>query len=120
MGTALVEAVKEGAEVLLTGQKDRAADQIGSVATLLRNSVQSIDEKNRGAVAECAEIAADEIDRFAEKLRHTSWSVLAAEAETFGRRWPIAFMASAIGAGFVAGRLLRSGSRSEQRRGAEE
>jgi hypothetical protein len=114
MGTALVDAVKETAGLLLTEQKDRAADQIGSVAALLRNSVESLDEKKRGPVAGCTEIAAEEIEQFAEKVRHTSWGVLAADAEAFGRRWPVAFMISAIGAGFVAGRLLMS---SESRSG---
>src|SRR5262249_44465116 len=103
IGAEFVGVIRERTGLLVTEQLCRAADEIEAVAEMLHNAVRSVDDKNRGAVTECAEAAALEVEQFADRVRHTSLSALAAEAEDFGRRWPLAFMASAIGAGFVAG-----------------
>jgi hypothetical protein len=75
---------------------------------MLRNAAQNIDQGNRGAISGYATEFAGEIDRFADRLRVSSWRVLAADIEDFGRRWPALFMASSAIAGFVVGRVLTS------------
>src|SRR6185369_6625449 len=60
-GTELVDAVREKTDSLLTEQKNYAADQIHAAASLLRNSVNALEPKDRGVVADYAEIAADSI-----------------------------------------------------------
>jgi len=121
IGAEFVAAVRERTGLLVTEQLSRAAAEIDTVAVVLRSAVRSVDEKNRGAIAECAEAAALEVEQFADRVRHTSPSTLAADVEDFGRRWPLAFMASAIGTGFIAGCLLmNSGSKPEGQNPGDE
>ena len=116
MGSQLMGAVRDQANSLLDEQRGRAADQIASMAGMVRNSVQSLDRDSAGAVCQYADDTARAIDDFADRLRTASWGELADEVEDFARRWPMVFMASAIASGFIAGRfLVSSGSR---RRGA--
>lgn len=106
IGTDLIDALGSRAEAIVSEQKNRAATEIASVAAMLRNATQRIDQGNRGAISDYADDAAREIDRFADRLRDSSWRVLAADAEEFARRWPALFMASSAAAGFFLGRLL--------------
>jgi hypothetical protein len=112
MGNQLIGAVRDSATSLMDDQRNRAADQIASIAGMVRNSVQSLDRQSAGTVCQYADDAASRIDNFAETLRTRSWGELAGDVEDFARRWPMAFMAAAMGAGFLAGRfLVASGTR---------
>ena len=112
MGNQLIGAVRDQATSLLDEQRGRAADQIASMAGMVRNSVQSLDRESASAVCQYADDAARAIDGFAQTLRTASWGEVAEEVEDFARRWPVVFMASAIATGFIAGRfLISSGSR---------
>jgi hypothetical protein len=106
IGTDLIDALGNRAEAIVNDQKSRAASEIASLAAMLRNATQCIDQGNRGAISDYADDAAREIDRFANRLRGSSWRVLAADVEEFARRWPALFMASSTAAGFLLGRLL--------------
>ena len=114
MGNQLIGAVRDQASSLLDEQRGRAADQIASVAGMVRNSVQSLDRESAGAICRYADDTAHAIDDFADRLRTASWGELADDVEGFARRWPMVFMASAIATGFIAGRFLIS-SESRQR-----
>jgi hypothetical protein len=112
VGNQLVGAVRDQATSLLDEQRSRAADQVASVAGMVRNAVQSLDRESAGAVCGYADDTARAIDDFADRLRTASWGELADDVEDFARRWPMVFMASAIATGFIAGRfLISSGSR---------
>ena len=106
IGSDLVDALGSRAEEIVTEQKSRAAGEIASLGAMVRNAAQCIDQGNRGAVSEYATEMADEIERFAARLRLSSWRVLAADLEDFARRWPGAFMASSAIAGFLLGRMV--------------
>lgn len=115
MGNQLIGAVRDQATSLVDEQRGRAADQIASMAGMVRNSVQSLDRESAGAICQYADDTARAIDNFADLLRTASWGELADEVEDFGRRWPMVFMASAIATGFIAGRfLISSGSRRHE------
>ena len=107
-GSDLVGAVCDNAVSMLDTQRGRAADQIAAVGEALRRSAQSFDSTSGIAVTDYADRAAERIEDFADTMRNRSWSDLAGDAEDFARRWPLAFAASAIGIGFVAGRFLLS------------
>jgi hypothetical protein len=77
---------------------------------MVRNAAQGVDHGNRGAVSDYATQMAGEIDRFADRLRVSSWRVLAADVEDFARRWPALFMVSSAVAGFVIGRVAMTAS----------
>jgi hypothetical protein len=82
---------------------------------MVRNSVQSLDRQSAGPICQYADDTARQIDSFAETLRSRSWGELASDVEDFARRWPVVFMASAIGAGALVGRfLVSSGTRVTQ------
>jgi hypothetical protein len=108
MGSELIGAARDSAASMLDMQRNRAADQISAVAQALRDSTESLDRNSAGAVVRYADQAARQISDFAEVVRSRSWSELADDAETFARRWPLAFMASAVGIGFIAGRFMLS------------
>jgi hypothetical protein len=107
-GSDLVGAVCDNAVAMLDTQRGRAADQIAAVGEALRRSAQSFDSASGTAVTDYADRAAERIEDFADTMRNRSWNDLAGDAEDFARRWPLAFAASAIGIGFVAGRFLLS------------
>jgi hypothetical protein len=115
MGNQLIGAVRDQATSLVDEQRGRAADQIASMAGMVRNSVQSLDRESAGAICEYADDTARAIDNFADRVRTASWGELADDVEDFGRRWPMVFMASAIATGFIAGRfLISSGARRHE------
>jgi hypothetical protein len=108
MGNEVIGAVQESTTSLIDERRRRAADQIGTVADMLRNSVKPLDRKSAGTIRQYAENTARQIDDLAETLRTRSLGELADDVEDFARRWPVVFMASAVAAGFVAGRFLVS------------
>lgn len=108
MGTELVGAVREGATSFFEEQRDRAASEIASLGEALRESARCFDKTGSTAISRYAEEAASEIDQFAQRLRNRSLGMMAEDVEDFARQWPVAFMAAAVGAGFLAGRFLIS------------
>lgn len=116
VGTELIGAVREGATSFFEEQRDRAASEISSVGEMLRRSARTLDQNRSTTIGRYAEDAADEITDFAERLRTRSLGMMAEDVEDFARQWPIAFMAAALGAGFLAGRfLISSASRPQPR-----
>ena len=114
IGTELAGAVRDSATSLFEEQRNRAADEIAALGKVLRQSARALDE-NGGAVARYADQAAQQVGDFASTLRTRSWNQLAGDVEDFGRRWPLAFIAAAVGVGFVAGRfLMASAARSPE------
>jgi len=108
-GADLVNAACDGANSLFEQQRNRAADEVASLGRALRGSAQSFEQSGQGggaAVARYAGQAAGSIDNFAETLRHRSAGEMAGDVENFARHWPLAFIASAVGLGFVASRFL--------------
>ena len=112
VGSELVGAVRDSAMSMLDNQRNRAADQIAAVGEALKRSAQSLEETGGDTMVRYADQAAQQITGFADTLRHRSWGELADDVEDFARRWPMAFMASAVGIGFLAGRFwMSSGER---------
>ena len=108
MGTELVGAVREGATSFFEEQRDRAASEIASFGEMLRRSAHTLDENRGTIIGRYAEDAADEITQFAARLRNRSLGMMAEDVEDFARQFPAAFMAAAVGVGFLAGRFLIS------------
>jgi len=111
LGGQLMNAARNGASNLYEEQRNRAADEISALGETLKNSAQSLDGTLGQAIAPYAETAAQRVGGFADTLRDRSLNQVAEDLERFARQWPMAFMAAAVGVGFVAGRfLLSSGS----------
>jgi hypothetical protein len=110
VGSELVGAARDSAVSLIDAQRGRAADQIIAVGDALRRSAESLQSSGAGALVQYTNQAADQICGFADTVRDRSWGELAGDLESFARRYPITFMASAMGIGFIAGRFLLSSS----------
>lgn len=114
VGTELIGAVREGATSFFEEQRDRAAKEIASLGEALRESAHCLDRTGSTAISRYADDAASEIEQFANRLRNRSLGMMADDVEDFARQWPTAFIAAAVGAGFLAGRfLISSASRSQ-------
>jgi hypothetical protein len=117
IGTELAGAVRDSATSLFEEQRNRAADEIAALGEALRQSARGLDQS--GSVARYADRAAQQVGDFATTLRQRSWNQLAGDVEDFGRRWPLVFIAAAVGVGFAAGRfLIASPVRSAEPAGA--
>ena len=110
VGSELVGAARDSAVSLIDAQRARAADQITSIGDALRRSAESFESTGAGGLVEYANQAADQVCGFADTLRDRSWDELAGDLESFARRYPMTFMASAMSIGFVLGRFLLSSS----------
>jgi hypothetical protein len=108
VGTELIGAVREGATSFFEEQRNRAASEIAALGDMLRQSARSLDQTKSTTIGRYAEDAASEISQFADRLRTRSFGMMADDVDAFARNWPAAFMAAAVGAGFLAGRFLIS------------
>lgn len=102
----------------LVGQgKERAAEQIDSVADALRSAAGTLREEDNALVAGYAESAADQIQRLTGYLHEREPGTMLRDLESFARRRPEVFIGGVALAGLIAGRFLKSsGDRDWQRR----
>ena len=107
-GTGLMDRVKSSAATQLGAQKDRATDGIGSVAQAVRQSSQQLRDQQHGTIAQYVEQAADQLERFATRLKDRDIGDLARDAQDLARRRPALFVGSAFALGLLSARFLKS------------
>jgi len=100
------EQVREAAESVLHEQQERIADVVHGFADALRQTADTLERDDQRTIARYADQAAEQIDRLGETMRSRRIADMLANAEGFARREPALFMAGAVAAGFVIGRLL--------------
>ena len=111
----MVDRVKDQAAAQLAGQKDRATDTLGSVATAIRQSSQPLRDNNQEMLANYVGKAADRLEQFSQQLRERDLNELMDEAKHFARRQPALFVGAAFAAGVLAMRFLKSSPDSPRR-----
>jgi hypothetical protein len=94
----------------LSNQKHDASQRLTPVQTALRETGQQLRKQGQGPVAEYADKAADQVERFAGYLRETEVDEILDEARGFARQRPALFLGSAVALGFLATRFLKSSS----------
>ncbi len=94
----------------LANQKHEAAQRMSPVQTALRETGQQLRKQGQGPVAEYADKAADQVERFSGYLRENDVDSLLNDARGFARRNPAVFLGSAAALGFLATRFLKSSS----------
>ena len=97
-----VEAVRGAAEDLVDAEKARLADLIHGVATALRHGGDELG----AVVAGHAGDVADRVDHLSDRMRERSWREIVADLEDGARRRPELFLACAVAAGFLLGRVI--------------
>ena len=109
-GTGIVDRVKESATAQLSTQKDRATDGLGTVASAVRQTTQSLRDQHHDTVAGYVEQAADQIERLSERLKNKDVSELLNDAQRLAQRKPALFVGGAFALGLVGARFLKSSS----------
>ena len=106
----LVGRVRERATAQLATQKDKATDGLGSVARAVRDTTQHLRTNQHETVAQYAEKAADQIERFSQRLKEKDVSELLNDAQQLARRQPALFIGGAFALGLLGARFLKSSS----------
>ena len=89
--------------------KDRAAEAMGGIGTIIRESAETIDDKVGKQYGDYARTAADTVDGFADKVDGQDIDALVEDARQFIRKSPAVAIGAAAAIGFVLARVIRSG-----------
>jgi len=103
-----VDQAKRQAKSTLDEQKSRTAEQLGGIAGALRQTGEQLQGQDNAMVAQYAQGAADQIERFSNYLQTADVSELWRETQNLARRQPELFVAGALAGGFLLARFLKS------------
>jgi len=109
-----VDRVRDKAAAQLSSQKDRATDGLGSVAQAVRQSTQQLRDQKHDTIAGYVEQAADQIEKFSQRLRDKDVGELLDDAQRLARRQPAVFIGSAFALGVIGARFLKSSSEDDR------
>ena len=104
----LVDRVRNAASAQVSTQKDRATDTLGTLASAVRQSTQTLRDQQQDTVAQFVERAADQVDRWSATLRDRDVSQLMTDVQQFARRQPALFIGAAFAGGILVARFLKS------------
>jgi ElaB/YqjD/DUF883 family membrane-anchored ribosome-binding protein len=89
--------------------KERAAEAMGGIGKIIRDSAETIDEKVGKQYGDYARTAADAVDGFADKVDAKDVDTLVEDARQFIRKSPAVAIGAAAAIGFILARVIRSG-----------
>lgn len=98
---------KESALSMIGEQQKAAASGLGDFAGVLRKAARDMGD-DRAPISRMVESTADKLERFSGSLRDKDLNGLMRDVEGFARRQPVAFFGTALAAGFLAMRFLKS------------
>ena len=104
---------------LVTQQKTRVADQLGSLAGALRDTGNQLGQKLGDKQSNLLDLggyagkAADQVDRLSHYLRDRELGDVVRDAETFARRRPELFLGGTFLAGLLLARFLKASGDAE-------
>lgn len=104
--TRVVEESREQLRAQAEQQTQRLASSVRDVGQQLQGVTRG--QAPQGIVADLATQASDLATQLADKLEQRRPEELLDEVRSFARRRPGAFLVGALGAGFVAGRLIKA------------
>ena len=94
----------------LETQKHQAAQRITPVQMALRETAQQLRKQGQAPVAQYADQASDQVEKFSGYLRETSVDEITDEVRGFARSRPALFLGGAALLGFLGTRFLKSSS----------
>lgn len=112
--TGLVGRVRDQASSQLNSQKNKATDGLGSVAHAVRGTTQKLRDEHHDTVARYVEQAADQIERFSERLKQKDVGELVGDAQQLARRKPALFVGGAFAVGLLGARFLKSSAEPDE------
>jgi ElaB/YqjD/DUF883 family membrane-anchored ribosome-binding protein len=89
--------------------KERAAEAMGGIGKIIRDSAETIDDKVGKEYGDYARSAADAVDGFADKVDAKDVDALVEDARQFIRKSPAVAIGAAAAVGFILARIIRSG-----------
>lgn len=89
-------------------QKRMAAVEVDGYACALKEAARSLHDQQQDSVAHYVERAADGLDHLAHNLREQDFGNMVNRFSDFARRQPGVFLGSAVAAGFLLSRFLKS------------
>jgi hypothetical protein len=94
----------------LGSQKHRASQRMVPVQSALRETAHQLRSQGQGPIAQYADRASDQVERFSGYLRETDVDEIIDEVRGVARRRPALFLGAAATLGFFATRFLKSSS----------
>lgn len=110
----VVDQAQQQAKSMLTDQKERAAEGLGSVAQAIRQTGENLRGQDQGSVAQYVEQLADQVERFSHQLRDRELDQFFYDAQNFARRQPGLFLGGAFALGVFLARFVKSSSQASQ------
>jgi hypothetical protein len=109
----IVGRVREQATSQLNTQKNKATDGLGTVAHAVRETTTRLRADNHDTVARYAEQAADQIERFSERLKNKDVGELLNDAQRLARQKPALFVGGAFALGLLGARFMKSSAQAD-------
>jgi hypothetical protein len=97
----------------LGSHKHQASQRMVPVQSALRETAHQLRSQGQGPIAEYAEKASDQVERFSGYLRETDVDEIIDEVRGVARRRLALFLGGAAALGFFATRFLKSSSQEE-------
>jgi len=94
----------------LETQKERATGGLQEMAQALRETGESLRQRNQGAIGQYAESGAELVENFSGYFRDRNVQQIVGDVEEFGRRQATLFLGGAFALGFMLSRFLKSSS----------
>ena len=114
-GNGIVGRIRDTAAAQLNSQKDKATQGLGTVASAVRESTQSLRNQQHDVAARYVEQAADQIERISTRLREKDVVELLSDAQQLARRRPALFVGAAFAIGVIGARFLKSSAEKDDR-----
>lgn len=105
-GRHFLDAAKDQATDFADKRKADVAQSVADLATSLRESTSSFDE--RPNIQAVVDSAAEGLEHLADLIRDRSFANIFSDVESIVRRRPITFGVTALALGFVAARVIKS------------
>ena len=104
----VADLAREQVSTRLSGQKDRAAEGLTSVADALRQTGQQLRGQDQQMVTDYIDSAAQQVERISNYLRQNDLGRLVDDIEGLARRQPGLFLGGAFALGLLGARFLKS------------
>ena len=109
----VVDQVKQQATSRIDQQKDQATASLWSFANAIRDTGETLRNKDQGAVAQVTDRAAEQVERLSSYLAHRDVGQIMTEVQHFARRQPALFLGGAFALGLIGSRFLKSSSQPQ-------
>lgn len=112
----VAEQAKDQGFSWLNKQKGQASEMMGATQKAVEEVGQKLRQEGHGTMADFAEMAAQQVDRFSQNFGQRDVEDLFMDLERMARRQPAYFLGGALALGFLAARFMKSSAQSREMR----